>query len=165
MEHHTQRRSGTARRPRRTRGQALVEFAIVLPVFLMLIVGMIDIGFGLFVKMSVINAAREGARAAVSAPDYSKVPALVTSAVQSAASGTSLDMSALQPPITVCVAAVSVPPRTCAWTKGTPPVTTDAAKGDSVSVRVNYRYTPLIPFPLFGATIDLGSTVQMVLDQ
>ena len=164
MQHLTPPHPGSARRRHQTRGQAMVEFALVLPVFVMLLVGMMDMGFALYSKMTVINAAREGARAAVDAPDYSKVPTLVTAAVQSAASGTSVDMSSVTIPTPVCVAAVSSPPRTCAWTKSSPAATTDAAKGDSVSVRVNYTYHTFSPF-LFGATLDLGSTVQMVLDQ
>jgi Flp pilus assembly protein TadG len=47
------------------RGAALVEFAIVLPVFLMLVLGAIDWGWFFLVQDAVSNAAREGARAAI----------------------------------------------------------------------------------------------------
>jgi Flp pilus assembly protein TadG len=43
----------------------MVEFAIVLPVFLMLVLGAIDWGWFFVVQDAVSNAAREGARAAV----------------------------------------------------------------------------------------------------
>ncbi|MGZ5408336.1 MAG: TadE/TadG family type IV pilus assembly protein, partial [Aeromicrobium sp.] len=47
---------------RRREGQSLVEFAVVLPVFLLILAGIIDFGLGLYSQMTVINAAREGAR-------------------------------------------------------------------------------------------------------
>ena len=58
------------RRRRRTRGQALVEFALVLPVFLLLLCGVLDFGFMLFNQMTLGSAAREGARAAVIIPAH-----------------------------------------------------------------------------------------------
>lgn len=45
------------------RGAAAVELALVLPLFLLLVVGVIDFGYFLFVSEVATNAAREGARA------------------------------------------------------------------------------------------------------
>lgn len=45
------------------RGAAAVEFAIVLPLFLTLVLGTIDFGYFFYVSEVVTNAAREGARA------------------------------------------------------------------------------------------------------
>jgi TadE-like protein len=44
------------------RGQAMVELALVLPLFTMLLVGIITLGIGAFYQQQVTNAAREGAR-------------------------------------------------------------------------------------------------------
>lgn len=61
----------TGRRALRTtgrwsrRGAALVETALVLPIFLMLIFGIIEFGRALMVSNMVTNAAREGARIAI----------------------------------------------------------------------------------------------------
>jgi hypothetical protein len=54
-------------RPRETdvRGQALAELAIILPVLLLLVFGMIDFGRGFRTHQVVTNAAREGARVAI----------------------------------------------------------------------------------------------------
>jgi Flp pilus assembly protein TadG len=52
------------RRPR-SRGQALVEFALVIPIFLVLVIGTFDLGAGVFAYNSVTNAAREGVRLAI----------------------------------------------------------------------------------------------------
>ena len=46
----------------RARGQALVEFALVLPVFLLLIFGIIDVGRYVYVANAFNEGAREGAR-------------------------------------------------------------------------------------------------------
>jgi Flp pilus assembly protein TadG len=53
------------RNARSERGAELIEFALVCPLLLLLILGMVDFGF-LFQRMAVVtNAAREGARVAV----------------------------------------------------------------------------------------------------
>jgi Flp pilus assembly protein TadG len=55
--------TGVGRPDRRDeRGQALMEFAVVLPVFLVILLGMIDIGRGVWANNTVANAAREAAR-------------------------------------------------------------------------------------------------------
>lgn len=50
---------------RRERGAAAVELALLLPVFLLVIAGIVDFGRALFTQITLTNAAREGARAAV----------------------------------------------------------------------------------------------------
>jgi Flp pilus assembly protein TadG len=56
------------RRPRGSRvaraGAAAVEFAIVAPIFFMLIIGMIEVGRAIMVQQVLINASRAGARRA-----------------------------------------------------------------------------------------------------
>ena len=49
-------------RLRTCRGQSLVEFALVLPLMVTVMLGIVDFGFVFFVRGSVENAAREGAR-------------------------------------------------------------------------------------------------------
>ncbi len=53
------------RRARTGRGQALVEFALVLPIFLLLLVAIFDLGRAVFAYNTLTNAAREGARIAI----------------------------------------------------------------------------------------------------
>lgn len=45
------------------RGAAAVEFALVCPIILMLLIGMVELGRGYSAKISITAAAREGARA------------------------------------------------------------------------------------------------------
>jgi Flp pilus assembly protein TadG len=66
------------RRPR-SRGQGLVEFALVLPLFLILVMGIMDLGLAVFSYNSITNAAREGARLAIVNQDSTKVTSRATS--------------------------------------------------------------------------------------
>src|SRR5262245_66007510 len=55
-----------ALRPRRrARGQGLTEFALVIPVFLLIVVALFDLGRAVFSYNTLTNAAREGARFAI----------------------------------------------------------------------------------------------------
>jgi len=56
------RERATRHKSRRERGQSLVEFALVLPIMMILIFGIIDFGMGLRSYISLTNATREGAR-------------------------------------------------------------------------------------------------------
>ena len=47
---------------RNARGQALVELSLVLPLFTMVLTGIIVLGIGVFYQQQVTNAARDGAR-------------------------------------------------------------------------------------------------------
>jgi Flp pilus assembly protein TadG len=49
-----------ARAPRR--GQAMVEFALVLPILVLIIFGLVDLGRAVYVNNSLAEAARDGAR-------------------------------------------------------------------------------------------------------
>ena len=48
----------------RTRGQSLVEFALVFPIIILLIVGFFEIGRAVFAFNTIANAARQAARVA-----------------------------------------------------------------------------------------------------
>lgn len=56
--------------PRRAapRGAAAVEFAIVLPLLLVIVMGTVDWGHYFFTRETVVHAAREGARAGTLVP-------------------------------------------------------------------------------------------------
>ena len=50
---------------RRDRGQSLVEFALVIPIIVLLIASFVEIGRAVFAYNTVANAARQGARVAI----------------------------------------------------------------------------------------------------
>jgi hypothetical protein len=62
-----------------TRGQALVEFALVLPILLILLLGVLDFGRAIAAYNSVSNAARSGARVAIVNQDLAAIEAAVES--------------------------------------------------------------------------------------
>jgi Flp pilus assembly protein TadG len=135
----------------------MVEFALVLPIFMLVLSGILDFGFALYTRMTVINAARDGARAAIMVPKNDLTDPITTvaqAAAISAGKGAGLTLSA--------------PAVTCYQTSASPSSTTvipcnTAVSGDTVSVAVSYTYHSFFPLS-FGATFNLGSTVQMIIE-
>ena len=75
------RRSGMSRR-----GQSLVEFALVFPIAMLLLMAVFDVGRAVFAYNGLTNAAREGARLAAVNQD----PALIKQRVQNMTFGTAI---------------------------------------------------------------------------
>jgi Flp pilus assembly protein TadG len=157
-----------ARHRRRSRGQALVEFALVMPVFLLVLSGILDFGFMLYSRMTVISAAREGARVAAMTADSTTMSAAARSrAIASAANGgltiasSSVTVLCLQTTSSSFSAVTNTP--ACTWTLHTSGNLAGAQSGDSVKVTVNYNYRSFFPL-FFGTSFNLSSTVQMSLD-
>lgn len=59
--------------PNRSQGQALAEFALVIPIVMLLIISLFDIGRAVFTYNAITNAAREGARMAIVNQDVASV--------------------------------------------------------------------------------------------
>lgn len=47
------------------RGQSLVEFALILPIFILVLVGLFDVGRAVFAYNTISNASRESVRVAI----------------------------------------------------------------------------------------------------
>lgn len=144
----TYRSRGTiVRHSRRSgrRGQSLVEFALVLPLFLLMLAGIVDFGMGLATSITVTNAAREGARLGVVNPS----PSAITARVQSVASG--LDTSRLT------VSTTCLEPSGSSWVACTG---TQWESGDSMVVTASYVYRMVWPLA-FGTELPLSSKVEM----
>ena len=65
------------------RGSAVVEFALVVPLVLVLVLGLVEVALVARTQLEVVNAAREGAREAAASPD----PADAVRAARSALGG------------------------------------------------------------------------------
>jgi TadE-like protein len=89
------------RRRRRTgqRSQALIEFALVSPVLLLLIFGVIDLGRAIFYYDTLNHAAREGARVAARASNTLPTNSDVLTAVSSQMQGVPVTQPCPQGPI------------------------------------------------------------------
>ncbi|HHT54374.1 MAG TPA: pilus assembly protein [Clostridiales bacterium] len=68
------------------RGQAVVEFALVAPVLLLILCGIIDFGWIFSAKIATDTCAREGARFAASWSDYESAEVETANKVRSVAS-------------------------------------------------------------------------------
>src|SRR3954469_23728448 len=108
----------------RRRGAAVTEFAIVAPVFFMMVIGFIEFGRALMVEQVLINASRVGARmASTSGATSTAVQSAVTEyATGVAVSGVSVVVSpnpATAAPGTAITVTTSVPFGNVSW-MGTP---------------------------------------------
>ncbi|MEA4831297.1 MAG: TadE/TadG family type IV pilus assembly protein [Oscillospiraceae bacterium] len=63
-------------------GQSVVEFALMLPIFLLLVFGIIEFGILFNMKLSVTNCAREGARYAALHSEESSLESTIESRVR-----------------------------------------------------------------------------------
>jgi Flp pilus assembly protein TadG len=148
----------------RGRGQALVEFALVIPIFLLVLSGILDFGFLLYSRMTVINAAREGAHTAITlvgSTTTTTIPSVVKDRAVAATNGSGLALTTSQ--VTVSCVAIKTTPGPCTFTYNATRQPADVQSGDAVSVTVTYPYRSFFPL-LFGTTINLSSTVQMVFE-
>ncbi len=73
------------------RGATLVEAAIVLPIFFLLVFGLLEFGFGFKDWLSINHAAREGARVAVAAANDVRADQLALEAVEEGLVGDMID--------------------------------------------------------------------------
>lgn len=109
---------------RNERGQGLVEFAIILPILLIILSGVLDLGRLWYAYVAVTDAAAEGATYAAMLPED-------ISGIYQRAQEASGGLVQIEPD------AVDVFCPTCATTP---------ASGDQVTVTVNYTFTLVTPF-------------------
>jgi Flp pilus assembly protein TadG len=118
---------------------AAVEFAIVAPIFFLVIIGIIEVGRALMVQQVLINASRAGARRAVMLSSSSSA---VTSAVTEYTSG-----------VGVSGVSVSVSPD---------PATAAAGTAITVGASVSYSAVSWLPTARFmgGKTLTASSIMR-----
>lgn len=98
------------------RSQALIEFALISPVLLLMIFGVIDIGRAVFYYDTLNHAVREGGRVAIVASNQLPTNSTVLSAVKTQMIGTPVAEPCPQGPITA-----ATPPANSAWLYVTEP--------------------------------------------
>lgn len=141
----------------RTRGQSLVEFALVLPVFLLMLFGLIDGARYVFASNALSNAAREGARkASVEASWIAKAntscgtiggpvcPADAATLKTHVTTAANQEMAPFGSVTNLYISCDDSAPPTGQWVSGT--ACTSATKsGQLVSVRVTYQWSAFTP--------------------
>jgi Flp pilus assembly protein TadG len=124
---------------RKRRGAAAVEFAIVAPLFFLLIFGMIEFGRAVMVQQVLTNASREGARIAVlDGTTGTEVHTAVDNYLQRA---------------NITGATVTVNPN--------PPSTAVYGAPVTVSVSIPFRQVSWLPSPIFLGGSTLTATTVM----
>ena len=128
------------------KGQALVEFALLVPIFLMLLFAIVDFGMGFHSWITVTNSAREGARLGAVAATEQQIIDRVHDTATLINEDTNMDVLVTN-------------------AQGLP--------GESVVVQVDYDYdliTPLASLVAFisgdiiGPTLTFSSTAEMRLE-
>jgi len=117
------------------RGQTMVEFALVLPLLILLLVGVFDFGRAIFAYNTINNSAREAAREAIVNQTVSDIQAKAASA----AAGLNIDPGDISVDFRTSDAAAA---GSCNSRIGTPTIV-----GCIAVVRVPYSYdaaTPLV---------------------
>ncbi len=115
-------------RRRDRRGQTIVEFALILPIFILLLVGIVDFGRAVYANSTIQNAARQGVRAAIVDQNVTVIEAeAIEHAVSLGIDGTDVDVNFLDPDYT------------------TGDCTTTPDVGCIVEVEVRYVYTAATP--------------------
>ncbi len=129
-----------ARNAGRDRGAAAVEFALLLPVLLLLVFGLIDFGRALNAQITLTQAAREGARLAALCPPAAPCQSKLVSGTQAAATG----LSPVGVSVTTCPA--------------------NAGSGVNATVTTTYSYSLITPISaiagLFGGS-GFGSPIPL----
>lgn len=124
---------------RNRKGAAAVEFAVVAPLFFLMVLGMIEFGRMIMVQQVITNASREGARMAVL---DGATTAGVRTAVQNYLQGAS-----------VRGASVTVNPD--------PPTSAGYGAPVTVTVSVNFNQVSWLPSPMFLGGQALTATTAM----
>ena len=142
------------------RGQALAEFALLIPLFLLLLFSIVDFGMGFYSWITVTNSAREGARlGAVHPPlDVAGSPCFGKASLNQCIEDRVRDASDLTNEATKMTVTIT-------GEQGDP--------GESVVVVVNYGYDLITPLAglvqlvsgdTIGPTLNLSSTADMRLE-
>jgi len=138
--------------PQRRRGQALVEFAMVAPIFFLLLFGIIESGRFIFYYETLNNATREGARYAI----VNGANTIGCSTGPAAPGTTSCDPAGddvrerVRDAAFGILSGISVDPQ---WDP-------DNGRGSTVTVTASYTYASLVPLvPLPPITITAESSL------
>ena len=138
-------RPAATRHRRREGGQALVEIALILPIFLLLLLGIVQFGTVFRDYIALTDATRVGARQAAVArsiqPESARVPNIVTK-VQNAA--VNLDRNKM----TITVTPVKVDGLTAGW-----------EQSGEVTVRATYPFrVAIMGMVVFNGTLQSRTT-------
>ena len=151
----TRRRALNGRHDTRSRGQALAEFALVAPIFFLILFSIIDFGRYVYYVQILNNAAREGARYAIVHGANS-----LQSSGPPAPGFTSSDPTAANVKAVAKTHAIGVVGSSAVLQIFAEYPDSYNRRGDRVKVRIDYAFQSMIPIvPLPPITITGESTL------
>jgi len=126
-----------------SRGQSILEFALTLPIFLAIVVGVVDVGHAVVARSLLANCAREGARSAI-------FPQTGDGTVISAVNSQALFLG------TIPSSDISISPTT----------TSARVSGTTVTVTVTYQFHPITPLAreAMGSILTMTSNSTMAIE-
>lgn len=136
----------TARRRSGSSGQAMVEFAMVVTVYLLLLFGIMMMTLSVYYYNTVCSAAREAVRYAIVHSPSSASPA-TTAQIQQIAINNAVNLVSSQLTVTV------------SW-----PADANLPSQKDAEVNVSYQYQLHVPF-MSAVTMTVASTAQMLVSQ
>jgi len=138
----------------RQRGQALVEFSLVLIPFLFLLMGVADLGRGIYTSNAVAEAAREIARVTSVHPCVGLLPCTVGSSPETVAViGTQRTL----------VPGLAAPVIDCVNMSDSPVASTDCKRGTFIRVTVQAPFQVITPLLSFIGPSTFSSTSHIAL--
>lgn len=135
---------------KKNRGASAVEFAIISPLLVLLVFGIVELSFALYDKAMITNASREGARVGIVYRIPAVTDAEITSVVNNFLGSRLITFGGIRPPNSNPVTGATV-----IVTR------TGYSPGGELRVRVGYTYTFLV-LPRF--TPGLGGGINMVAE-
>ena len=145
------------------RGVAAIQFALVLPLLVTIILAAVDFGRFAYTYIAVSNAAREGAAFGARNPWTSGTDAAWRLKLLAAVKG-ELGCDEEESRFAASNISLAIPTQTtiiAGKTTITTPVTTDANGTKRVGVQVTYPFSTLVAWPGIPARMDLSRTVEM----
>jgi Flp pilus assembly protein TadG len=139
---------------RRDTGASLVEFALMLPLFLLLTFGAVDFGRAFYLAIEVAGGARAGASYGSQNPND-------TSGIQTSAQNAAPDVPSLSVPTPTYGCECPDGTNYSASCSVTPTCTGGLNYVYRVNVTVTGTYSPLIPWPGIPPSISLSSSASM----
>jgi len=137
-----------------TSGVAAIEFGIVVPILVLMVVATADIGMGFYRKMQVEDAAQAGAAWAIkNGFDANAISNAVTSATSAGSPGSpAISVSPTPVQFCGCASGSSISTVTCGTT-----CSGGALAGTYTTVSAQMTYNTILPYGFFPSTYNLSS--------
>ncbi|MBF6606748.1 MAG: pilus assembly protein [Chloroflexi bacterium] len=148
-------------------GQALVEFALVVPLLFFMMVIIIDFGRALYIQTALQNGAREGARFGIVHPTWVTAAdrANPDNIVYRASTEPAATVSAVNATVT-CTTPGGVTSTATSPVSLSPAYVSCAVSGGRIDVKITYDFTPLTPLisNVVGTSLTLSGHTRMTIE-